>query len=158
MSQGQPRVTKSGRKNERTILPEIRQGFSRLCGLLSKTYSGFRKNSGNSLQVNDKSNNFEWSTVCKSAVTELKKKLQEAPALRYPNNRDPYTITTVVSLTDIGAIRSLKLGTEDSVIVYAVKTVEKGQRKNSATKRKFFAIVHLTQNLKYFYVVCSFQL
>ena len=39
---------------------------------------------------------------CKNAVTELKKKLLDAPVLGYPNDRDPYILTTDASLTEIG--------------------------------------------------------
>ena len=52
-SRVRPREIKNGRKNERTIVPEARQGLSRPCGLLSEIYSGFRKNSRNSLQITE---------------------------------------------------------------------------------------------------------
>ena len=44
------------------------------------------------------------STECKLAVTKLNKNILEAPVLEYPNDRDPYTLTTATSLTGIGAI------------------------------------------------------
>ena len=37
--------------------------------------------------------------------------------LRYPNHRDPYTLTTDASLTDTAAILSHKQVTEERVIV-----------------------------------------
>ena len=49
----QPRESKSGRKNERTIIPEGCQGLSRPCGLLSEICSGFRKNSRTCLQFTE---------------------------------------------------------------------------------------------------------
>ena len=48
-SRGRHRESNNGRKNEKTIVPEGRQGHSRPCGLLSEIYSGFRKNSRTSL-------------------------------------------------------------------------------------------------------------
>ena len=38
MSRGRPRESKSGRKNESTIIPKRRQGFSGPCGLLSEIH------------------------------------------------------------------------------------------------------------------------
>ena len=73
-----------------------------------------------------------------------------APVLGYPNDRDPYTLTTDASLTGIGAILTQKQGTEDRVIAYASKTLSKSQRNYSATKQELFAIVHFTQNFKNF--------
>ena len=96
----------------------------------------------------NKSNKFEWSTECKNAVTKLKKNFLDAPVLGYPNDRDPYTLTTDASLTGIGAIVTQKHGTEDRVIAYAGKTLSKSQRIYSATKREIFAIVHITQHFK----------
>ena len=66
----------------------------------------------------NKTNNIEWSTECKSAATELKKKPLEAQVLGYPNNRDPYTSTTDASLTAIGAFSTQKEGTDDRIIAY----------------------------------------
>ena len=51
----------------------------------------------------NESNKFEWSGECKSAITDLKKEILEAPILGYPNNSDSYTLTTDASLTAIGA-------------------------------------------------------
>ena len=41
-----------------------------------------------------------------SAVEQLKLALQKAPILGYPNDTDPYTLTTDASLFGIGAIIS----------------------------------------------------
>ena len=51
--QVRPRESKSGRKNERTIIPEGCQGLSRPCGLLSEPCSGSRKNSRTSLHFTE---------------------------------------------------------------------------------------------------------
>ena len=78
----------------------------------------------------------------------VKKKLLDAPVLGYPNDRDPYTLTTDTSLTGSGAIPTQKQRTEDRVIAYASKTLSKSQRNYSATKRELFVIVHFTQHFK----------
>ena len=73
----------------------------------------------------NKPNKVEWSTERKNAVTELKNWPLGAPVLDYPNDRDPYTLSTDASLTGIGAIRTQAQGTEDRVIAYASKTLSK---------------------------------
>ena len=74
----------------------------------------------------------------------------EAPVLGYPNNSDPYTLTTDASLTGIGAIVTQKQGTEERILAYASKTLSKIQRNCSATKKELFVIFHFTQHFKNF--------
>ena len=81
---------------------------------------------------------------CKSAVTKLNKKLLEAQVLGYPNDRDPYTLTTDAS--DTGAIPTQRQGTEDRVIGYVRKILSKHQLNYTATMQELFAIVHFTQH------------
>ena len=69
--------------------------------LYRKFIPGFGKTAEPLYRLLNKSNKFEWSTDCTSAVAELKKKLLEAPVLGYPNDRDQYTLTTDASLTGI---------------------------------------------------------
>ena len=118
-SRGRTRESKSGGKNERSILPERRQGFFRPCSYYLKFVPDFGKTAESQYSLMNRSRNFEWSTECKSAVTEVKKKLLEAPVLGYPHDRGPNTLTTDASLTRIGAILTQRQGTEDRVIEYA---------------------------------------
>ena len=64
-----------------------------------KFIPGFGKAAEPLYRLINKSNKFEWSTECTSAVAELKKKLLESPVLGYPNDRDQYTLNTDASLT-----------------------------------------------------------
>ena len=66
----------------------------------------------------------------------------------YPNDTDPYTLTTDASLFGIGAIIFQKQQWGERVIAYASKTLSKSQRNYSATKRELFAIVYFTQNFR----------
>ena len=105
-------------------------------------------------------NKFEWSTECKSAVTELKKKLLEALVLRYPNDGDPYALTTDVSMTRIGAILTNNQGTlityNQKIIAYASKTLSKRQQIYSTTKLELFALFILQNISKPIYLVSNF--
>ena len=85
--------------------------FLGLVGYYRKFIPGFEKTAESLYRSLIKSNKFEWSTECTSAVAELKKKFLEAPVLGYPNDRDQYTLTIDASLTDIGAILTKKQGT-----------------------------------------------
>ena len=72
-------------------------------GYFLLSISGFGETADSPYGLLNKSNKFERSTDCKSAVIELKKKFLEAPVLRYPNDWDPYTLTADASLTGIVA-------------------------------------------------------
>ena len=105
---------------EPSSLKDVRS-FLGLVGYHRKFFPGFGKTAEPPYRLLNKSNNFEWSTECTSAVAELKKKLLEAPVLGYPNDRDRYTLTTDASLTGIGTIFTQQQRTEDRVIAYASK-------------------------------------
>ena len=136
---------------EPSSLKNVR-AFLELVGYYRNFIPGFGQTAELLHWLLNKSNKFEWSTECTSAVAELKKKLLVAPGFGYPNYRDQYTLTTDASLTGIGAILIQKQGTEDRVIAYASKTLSKSQRNYSATKRELFAIFHFTHcfNANYF--------
>ena len=66
----------------------------------------------------------------------------------YPNDTDPYTLTTDASLFGFGAIISQRQQCGERVIAYASKTLIKSQRNYSATKRELFAIFYFTQHFR----------
>ena len=119
-------------------------------GYYLKFIPGFGKTAEPLYRLLNKANKIEWGTECTIAVAELKKKLLEAPVVRYTNDRDPYTLTTDALLTGIRAIFTQKQGTEDKVIAYSSKTLNKSQQNYSANKPELFEIVHFTQYFKNF--------
>ena len=116
----QEKVRAVERMNESSSLKDVR-AFLGFVGFYRQLIPGFGKTAEHLYRLLNKSNKFEWSTECTSAVAQLKKKLLEAPVLGYPNDTDPYTLTTDASLTRIGAILTQKQGTEDRVIAYDSK-------------------------------------
>ena len=54
----------------------------------------------------NKKERFSWSKECESAVEQLKQALQKAAIFGYPNDTDPFTLTTNASLFAIGAFIS----------------------------------------------------
>ena len=85
---------------------------------------------------------------CKDALKESEGKLQSAPILGYPNQVDDYRLTTDASLIDLCAIQTKKQDGVDRGLTYGCKTLTKSQKKNSATKREPFAVVHSTKCFK----------
>ena len=95
----------------------------------------------------NKKDRFTWSKECESAVEQLKQALQKAPILGYPNDTDPYTLTSDASLFGIGAIISQIQQWAERVIAYASKTLSKCQRNYSATKRELYFFQHFRNYL-----------
>ena len=115
-SRGRPRKKRAVEiMKEPSSRKEVR-AFLGLLGYYRKFIPGFGKTAEPRCSLLNKSNKFEWSTECKNAVTDLKKKLLDAPVFGYPNNRDPYTLTTDALLTRIGAFLTQKQGTEEKVL------------------------------------------
>ena len=93
-----------------------------------------------------------------SAVTKLKKKFFEALVLEYPENRDPYTVTTDPLLIGVGAFLNQKQGTEDRVIAYARKSLSENQQNFSSSKQNYLQLLILGNVLKTIYLVIIYQL
>ena len=77
-----------------------------LVGFYRRFIQDFRKIAEPLYKLLNKKERFTWSKECESAVEQLKQALQKAPILGYPNDTDPYTLTTDASLFGIGAIIS----------------------------------------------------
>ena len=119
-----------------------------LVGFYRRFIQDFGKIAEPLFKLLNKKERFTWSTECESAVEQLKQALQKAPILGYPNDTDPYTLTTDASLFGISAIISQRQQWGGRVIAYASKTLSKSQRNYSATKRELFAIVYFTQHFR----------
>ena len=115
-----------------------------LVGFYRRFIADFGKIAEPLYRLLSKTEKFVWTTEYGESMNQLKLKLQEAPILGFPNDTDPYTLTTDASLTGIGAIINQKKNWRDRVIAYASKTLNKGQQNYSATKRELYAIVYFT--------------
>ena len=92
-------------KSPRTI-KELR-AILVLVGFYRRFIQDFGKIAEPLYKLLNKKERFTWSKECESAVEQLKQALQKAPILGYPNDTDPYTLTTDASLFGIGAIISI---------------------------------------------------
>ena len=106
-----------------------------LVGFYWRFIADFGKTAEPLYRLLSKTEKFVWTTDCGESMNQLELKLQEAPILGFPNDTDPYTLTTDASLTGIGAIIIQKQNWGDRVIAYASKTLNKGQRNYSAKER-----------------------
>ena len=124
----------------------------RLVGFYRRFIRDFGKIAAPLYKLLNKKERFTWSKELESAVEQLKQALQKAPILGYPNDTDPYTLTTDASSFGIGAIISQRQQGGERVIAYASKTISKSQRNFSPTKRELFAIVYFTQHFRNYHM------
>ena len=131
--------------------PRTKKELKAILGIVG-FYRRFMQDSGKVAEplykLLNKKERFSWSKEYESAVEQLKQALQRAPILGYPNDTDPYTLTTDACLFGIGDIISQRQQGGERVIAYASKTLSKSQRNYSATKRELFAIVFFTQHFR----------
>ena len=85
-----------------------------LVGFYRRFIADFGKIAEPLYRLLSKTEKFVWTTECGESMNQPKLILQEAPILGFPNDTDPYTLTTDASLTGIGAIitRNRTGGTE----------------------------------------------
>ena len=133
-------------KNPRTI-KELRAILG-LVGFYRRFIQDFGKIAEPLYKLLNKKERFTWSKECESAVEQLKQALQKASILCYPNDTDPYTLTTDATLFGIGAVISQRQQWGERVIACASKTLSKSQRNYSTTKRELFAIIYFTQHFR----------
>ena len=96
-----------------------------LVGFYRRFIQGFGKIPELLYKLLNQKERFSWSKVFESAVEQLKQALQKTPILGYPNDTEPYTLTTNASLFDIGAIISQRQQWGEGVVAYASKTLSK---------------------------------
>ena len=68
---------------------------------------------------------FSWSKEWESAVEQLKQALQKATILGYPNDTDPYALTSDASLFGINAITSQRQQWVERIIADPSKTLSR---------------------------------
>ena len=106
----------------------------------------------------NKTTKFQWTPECQQVFEKLKGVLVSVPTLGSPNESDQFVLCTDASLTGIEAVLSQKQKTGGKVIAYASKTLQKGLRNYSATKRELYAVVFFTSYFKEFLLGQKFQI
>ena len=93
-------------------------------------------------QLLRKGNVYRWNDRCQESFDMLKKKLMEAPILRYPDWKKDFKLETDASDVGLGAILSQKdERDQDVVIAYASRSLSGAERKYATTEKECLAIV-----------------
>ena len=105
----------------------------------------------------NKEKRFHWTEGCDKAFQSLKNTLQNNPISGFPTETDTFVLCTDASLSGIGAVLSQNQGGFLKVIAYASKTLQKGQRNYSATKRELYAVVYYTHYFREYLIGRKFD-
>ena len=134
------------------------RAFMGLVGFYRKFVHNFGLIAEPLYRLMNKNEKFQWTSACQSAFERLQKALLAAPILGFPTESDMFTLCTDASLTGIGAVLSQEQNRCEKVIAYASKTLQKGQRNYSATKRELFAVVFFTGYFREFLLGRKFKI
>ena len=134
------------------------RAFLGLVGFYRKFIQHFGDIASPLYNLMQKEKRFQWTTECQQAFEKLKDRLMCAPILGFPNKRDVFTLCTDASLTGIGAVLSQNQNNAEKVIAYASKSLQKGQRNYSATKRELYAVVFFTNYFKEYLLGQKFRI
>ena len=92
-------------------------------------------------QLLKKDTPYLWTEQQQKAFDVLRKKLTEAPVVRYPDEDKPFFLYTDASDTGLGAVLSQKDGKEEYVIAYASRTLSPAERNYAITEKECLAII-----------------
>ena len=134
------------------------RAFLGLVGFYRKYFQNFGDIVSPLYKLMQKEKRFQWTTECQQAFEKLKEWLLCAPLLRFPNERDIFTLCTDASLTGIGAVLSQNQDNAEKVIAYASKSLQEAQRNYSATKRQLYAVVFFTNYFKEYLLEQKFRI
>ena len=134
------------------------RAFLGLVGFYRKFIQNFGDIASPLYKLMQKEKRFQWTTECQQAFEKLKERLLCAPILGFPNERDIFTLCTDASLTGIGAVLSQNQNNAEKVIAYTSKSLQKGQRNYSATKRELYAVVFFTNYFKEYLLGQKFRI
>ena len=140
-----------------TTLRQVR-AFMGLVGFYRKFIFNFGVIADPIYRLLNKSVKFHWTKECQQAFETLKSELVKAPILGFPTEKDEFTLCTDASLYGIGAVLSQTQSNGEKVIAFASKTLQKGQRNYSATKRELYAVVFFTAYFKEFLLGQKFKI
>ena len=134
------------------------RAFMGLVGFYRKFILGFGQIASPLYQLMNKDSKFRWDEQCQRAFDALKEALVSSPILGFPNETDQFVLVTDASLTGIGAVLSQKQKSGQKVIAYASKSLQKGQRNYSATKRELYAVIFFTTYFREFLLGRKFEI
>ena len=102
---------------------------------------------------------FEWSTECELAFSELKSPLTYDKVMAYPCNTGTFIPDTDASAFGIGAtlsqvqVNPANGTTEERPIAYASRTLTKTQRRYCVTRRELLAVVTFVHHFRHYFIL-----
>ena len=117
------------------------KGFSSICGPLTETMRGDRKE-------------FKWTTGADKSFNLLKEKVTEQPILALPNFNKVFQVDCDASGTAIGAV----LSQEGRPVAYFSKKLNDAKRKYSVYDQEFYAIVQALKKWRHYLLPKEFVL
>ena len=93
---------------------------------------------------------FVWDERCEEAMTQLKTDMSSPPALKLPNDSDPYILDTDASDTSIGGCLYQLSDGKEHPITFASQSLTPAQRKYCTTRKELLAIVAFTRQFRHY--------
>ena len=87
---------------------------------------------------------FDWTSKCEEAYNKLKEALCSAPVLRFPNFKEPFTLTTDASNQGLGAVLSQNY----HACLFISRTLNKAEENYSTSEKELLAIVWVMKRLR----------
>ena len=96
----------------------------------------------------EKGVSFVWTSEHQSAFESLKTAFSTTSVLRFSMPEAPYVLDTYASLTGIGVVLSQMIDSEEYVLSYASRTLDKAQRNYCVIRRELLAVVHFERHFR----------
>lgn len=101
--------------------------------------------------LTSKNNKWIWTEECDRAFEELKKKLQNAPILGYPDINDgSFILGTDASNEAIGCVLSQIQNGREKVIAYGSRTLSSAEKNYCVTRKEMLAVIYFVKYYKHY--------
>ena len=125
------------------------RSFVGLCSYYRRFVADFAKIAKPMFELTKKGVKFEMNPAAISAFEQLKGKLIEAPVLRYPDFKKPFTIYCDASNIALGAVLAqMDADEKDYVIAYDSRVLSKEERRYSVTERECLAVLYAIKQFR----------
>lgn len=118
------------------------QSFLGICNYYRRFIKDFSRISRPLTNLTKKDVPFVWDAACEVAMQTLKEKLITAPILRQFEPGKPIEVHTDACDYGIGAVLVQKIGTQERVVAYASRHLNKAEMNYSTTEKECLAVVY----------------
>lgn len=93
---------------------------------------------------------FSWGEEEQAAFSAMKRKLTEAPLLKFPDFSRPFTLATDASKVAVGAVLSQEFDGKEHPVAYASRQLNPAEQKYGATEQECLAVVWSVRHFRCF--------